>query len=63
VRPTRTGFNTGPEQQGNTRAPKLVATEEGRREARRTCYAGKVDEALALYQSVIDLKGRVATKQ
>jgi hypothetical protein len=31
-------------------------------EARSTCYAGKVDEALALYQSVIDVKGRVAAK-
>ena len=32
-------------------------------EARSTCYAGKVDEAVALYQRAIDLKGRVAAKQ
>jgi hypothetical protein len=32
-------------------------------EARLTCYAGKVDEALALYQRVIDLKGRIADKR
>ena len=32
-------------------------------EARLTCYAGKVDEALALYQRVIDLKSHVAKKQ
>lgn len=32
-------------------------------EARMTCYAGKVDEALALYQRLIELKGRFATKQ
>ena len=32
-------------------------------EARLTCYAGKVDEALALYQRVIDLKGPVTKKQ
>jgi hypothetical protein len=32
-------------------------------EARSTCYAGRVDAAVALYQLVIDLKGRVAAKQ
>ena len=32
-------------------------------EARSTCYAGKVDEAVALYQRAIDLQGRVAAKQ
>jgi hypothetical protein len=32
-------------------------------EARSTCYAGKVEEAVALYQRVIDLKGRIAEKR
>jgi len=32
-------------------------------EARSTCYAGKVDEAVALYQRAIDFKGRFAAKQ
>jgi hypothetical protein len=32
-------------------------------EARSACYAGKVDEAVALYQRAIDLKGRIAAKQ
>jgi hypothetical protein len=32
-------------------------------QARETCYAGKVDEALALYQRVIDLESYVAAKQ